>query len=352
MKFTAFTVSIGLLGLVGVLSPSHVAAASAAASSLTTSPAAINLIITPGSSNNTTLQVMNNTSQAFLVTTKVELFSAYGTSGQAKIAPAAVGDESVNWIHLAQPTFTAQPLVWTQDKLTINIPATASLGYYFAILFQPQTPISPTANQSTAIIKGSNAVLVLVDTHSNNEQRELSVPSFTVSQGLYEYLPATFNVTVHNDGNIYVAPQASIFVSHNDLFMSNIDTLDVNKGAGNVLPNSNRIFQAIWSNGFPYYQPKLVDGQPVYKNGKPVLQLQWNFTNLSSFRFGKYYAKLVLVYNNGVRDIPVTSVVSFWVVPWKLLLGLLVIVAIVLFGLYSMGRSIVRRIRSINIRRR
>jgi hypothetical protein len=349
MKITALFFAVFGVLVTGITGNGN--AASPISSSLTTSPAAINLVVKPGSSISTTLQIMNNNTQAELINTKVETFSAFGTSGQAKITPAASGDLSVNWVHLAQSSFVAQPSVWTQDKLTISLPSSATLGYYLAIIFQPQIGITPTTPE-TNVIEGSNAILVLIDTHSTNETRELTVPNFSVSQGLYEYLPASFSITVHNDGNIFVAPQASIYISHNANFTSTIDTLDVNKGAGNVLPDSNRIFQANWGNGFPYYQQKTLDGQPVYKSGKPEMQLKWDFTNLGSFRFGKYYAKLVMVYNNGTRDIPITSVVSFWVVPWKILLGLLVIAVIIIFGLYSMGRSIVRRVRSINVHHR
>jgi hypothetical protein len=41
------------------------------------------------------------------------------------------------------------------------------------------------------------------------------------------------------------------------------------------------------------------------------------------------------VYNDGQRDIPINGSVSFWVVPWKLILILLVIGAFVAIGIWS-----------------
>jgi hypothetical protein len=325
VKPAILAVAISLLTVLA-FSTAAVRAAPSGGSSLTTSPVAVNLVIKPGTSTTTTLQVMNNNLQPAQIATKVELFSAYGTAGQAAITPPSAANPSANWVTLSPASFTAQPGVWTSIKMTISLPPSASLGYYYAVMFEPQLPFNtPAPNTNT--IKGSNAVLVLVDTNSANEKRQLQVTNFSVSQQLYEYLPASFSVTVHNSGNIYLPPQASIYISQNSNFSSTSATLDVNKAAGNVLPNSSRVFQVEWSNGFPVFNPKTVDGQIVYSKGQPVKQLQWDFTKLNRFRFGKYYAKLVLVYNNGSRDIPIVGVVSFWVIPWKLMIILFLVVA-------------------------
>ncbi len=348
MKITALGIAVVVLGVIASTTPSG--AATGNGSSLTTSPVAVNLVIKPGTSTTTTLQIMNNNLQSAQIATRVELFSAYGTSGQAAITTPSAANSSTNWVTLSPASFTAQPGVWTSIKMTISLPPSASLGYYYAVMFEPQLPFNtPAPNTNT--IKGSNAVLVLVDTHSPNEQRQLQVTNFSVSQQLYEYLPATFSVTVHNSGNIYIPPQASIYISQNSNFSSSLATLDVNKGAGNVLPNSSRVFQVEWSDGFPVFNPKIVDGQIVYSKGKAVEQLQWDFTKLNRFRFGKYYAKLTLVYNTGSRDIPIVGVVSFWVIPWKLMIGIpltLIALAFILIrvGMWLGQRNLKRKMRA------
>jgi hypothetical protein len=38
---------------------------------------------------------------------------------------------------------------------------------------------------------------------------------------------------------------------------------------------------------------------------------------------GKYTAHMLLVYDNGERDIPIEAAVSFWIVPWRLIGGIL-----------------------------
>jgi hypothetical protein len=299
-------------------------AAFAAGSSLTTSPVTLNLNVQPGHSETSTLQVQNNGTKAISVGVVVRSFKAQGTSGQAAIEAPSSSDPSLSWVHFSQSTFTAQPGVWTSIKMTITLPPTANLGYYYAILFKPILPVNTTTDTNTVTL--SNAILALVDTGSSNEVRQLQVSSFTSSKKLYEYLPATFSIEVHNSGNIFVPPQGELYISKSSSFHSILATLDINKSAGHVLPDSSRIFTAQWSDGFPQYDPVLIAGQPVFKkNGQPVEKLNWNFANVSKLRFGKYYARLALVYNNGQRDIPIYATVSFWVIPWKLLSIVLII---------------------------
>ncbi len=91
---------------------------------------------------------------------------------------------------------------------------------------------------------------------------------------------------------------------------------------------------------------RLVNGQPsLAKDGKPKQDLKYDFTRVDKFRFGRYTAKLLVVYNDGKQDVPIESELSFWVIPWKILLVLLVIVSILGYGLWAFGRSFLGRAR-------
>jgi len=57
-----------------------------------------------------------------------------------------------------------------------------------------------------------------------------------------------------NTGNIHLTPSGTIFISRDH--KHNLASLDVNASAGNILPNSNRIFQVNWDNGFPVFVTK------------------------------------------------------------------------------------------------
>jgi hypothetical protein len=312
--------------------------------SLTTSPVSEVLNSKPGSVITTTLHVQNNSSLPLPMSIKLYTFGAEGTSGRPSLTPATSADVFLNWAHFSPSSFVAQPDVAEAVLMTIDIPKTASLGYNYGIAFEPVI----SAANSGVTVNGSNVILILLDTSSGNEVRSVQVANFTATKKLYEYLPVTFNVNVHNNGNIFLPASGDIFVSKTANFApgSIIDTIAVNSAQGNILPNTNRIFQEQWTNGFPVFLQKQIDGHDITKNNKPVYQLNWNFSRVDKLRFGKYYAKLVLSYSNGERQVPVTAVLSFWVIPWKLLL-LILLVLLIFIGLIIVVVLLIHRMRKL-----
>jgi hypothetical protein len=280
---------------------------------------------------------------------EIKTFGAYGTSGEASITNFESSNPEASYIHLSPMNFIAKPGVWNNITATISLPKAASLGYYYAVIFQP---VINNQTKSTYIIKGSNAILLLIDTGSSNEQKQFEIANFSSTKGLYEYLPVTFNITIQNKGNIYLAPSGEIFISRHSDGTKAIAAIPINSGGGNVLPSSVRIFQGKWADGFPYFSPKIVNGQPLVVKNVTVEQLHWNLSNANKFRFGKYYALLALTYNNGNHTILLNSTLSFWVIPWKLILLALIIVLLFTLGLWFIIRSIIRKYKQIRKKNR
>lgn len=337
---------VGLLIVLGaVLTSTGTAAAATVALggvNLTTSPVATSLIGKPGSSSSTTLQVQNNTAVAETINIGLETFHAYGTAGAAQMMPFPKNDPTAKWVHFSENSFVAQPGVWNSIKMTVDLPANAGLGYYYAVIFKPQ--ISAIEQKLGSAIKGGNAVLVLVNALSGNERPQITVTNFSADKKLYEYLPANFSITIKNTGNIFLAPTGDIYISKSSNFANSIDTLPVNESEGNVLAGTSRVFTQQWANGFPLFVPKTVDGEKITnKKGQLEQTLQWNFANANKFRFGEYYAKLVMVYNNGSFDVPIDATISFWVIPWKILSVVLVVLILVCIGLFGIGRKVAAR---------
>jgi hypothetical protein len=71
------------------------------------------------------------------------------------------------------------------------------------------------------------------------------------------------------------------------------------------------------------------------------LQINWN--KLTSFRIGRYTANLLLVYDNGTRDVPMQSTITFWILPWKVILGMLATVVIVFFVVRFLLKAYINR---------
>ena len=340
-------VVVGLLLALTFSAKEVVGAMSDSASSLTTSPVSLDLSAKPGQAVTTELQVMNNKAKPETVSVHLEEFKAAGISGEANIYKPAPGDASKDWVHFSENSFTADPGAWNKITMTITLPPTATLGYYYAVLFTPNTTTVPQPNT----VKGSNAILVLVNTNSGSESKRLQINSFTSLKSVYQFLPATFNVLVRNSGNIHLIPQGDIFISRTPNGHP-IDSLPLNNGEGNVLPDSSRQFQVQWKNGLASYGPKVVAGKVATDSkGEPVQELQWNTSkSLSSLRFGKYYAHLVLGYNNGITDVPLNAYVSFWVVPWELLLliALVIVLVVALFvsAFWRLDKKLIKKIKA------
>lgn len=317
--------------------------ASAAGISITTSPVSEVINAKPGTTTSVVLHVENNGPEPIPMKVKLFTFGAEGTSGKPALEQPTAADTFLNWATFSPDGFLSQVNVPVAVTMTLNIPKTADLGYNIGVAFEPVLANSVTS--SGAAINGTNVILVLLNTNSSNEKPSIKLTNFTATRKLYEYLPATLSLNIHNSGNIFVAPGGDIFISKNKNFTpgSIIDTIPVNTAQGNVLPNTNRIFQVEWADGFPVNVVKQLNGAPLIKNNHPVYQLQWNFARANKLRIGKYYAKLILSYSNGVRQVPISAVVSFWVVPWKMLILILLFVLIFISLLVSWLRQRIKK---------
>jgi len=310
------------------------------------SPLPIILNIPPGGTTSTQLRVRNagvSDEQLQIHVLKV----TEDNNGNVHLTQPGPADTFVNWVHFSQTTFDAQPNVWDTIQMTVSPPKSAAFGYYFAVEYSRATPNLPQGGQTAT--NGAVATFVLLNVVAPGEARQASIASFSTDHEIYNYLPTDFSVKVHAAGNVQVVPHGDIFIKQGS---KTIATLPVNNVGGNVLPNSSRIFTTEWNNGFPHYVDSLVNGQPVVgSNGQPKRHLVWNWNNLGNLRFGHYTASLLMVYDNGTRDVPLQATLGFWVIPWELILVLVVVIALVALGLISSLRGSWRAVRQRTRRR-
>lgn len=310
---------------------------------LTASPLPISLKTTPGKSINNSLRVQNSGTSPVNIKVSLLKFKANGTNGQPELLKRGPGDAYFDWVSFNRTNFTAQPGEWNEVVMTISPPKEAAFGYYYAVVFGLDSPEAPTT-PVTGRLHGATATLVLLDVQAPGEKRVLEATSFTATKKLYEYLPASFNVTVRNTGNVHAVPTGDIFVSRDR--KHNLAVLPVNPNAGNILPNSSRVFKVDWSDGFPVYEIKRIGDQIVSdKKGNPVQKLQWEFSDTNKFRFGRYYAHMLLTYDDGTKDVPIDAEVSFWVIPWKLILLVILVPLLPAIAVYLLMRRRVMKMR-------
>jgi hypothetical protein len=291
---------------------------------LTTSPLPISLKAKPGETVETELRVRNSGAETERLKVGLMKFSAYGEEGKPKLEERAAGDDYFDWVKFSRTEFEAAPNEWQSIKMTVALPKTAAFGYYYAVTFSRTSDKSAQADLETAV-RGGSATLVLLEADVPGAKRQIALEEFSVGKRTYEFLPARFNIKLKNTGNIHTAPTGTIFVNRGG---KQLGTVDVNHTKGNILPTSSRIFTADWSDGFPVYKPKIENGRVALKDGEPVYELNWDLGELKKLRFGKYTATVVMVYDDGQRDVPLEGSVEFWVVPWRLI-GLAIAVPLV-----------------------
>ncbi len=284
---------------------------------LTLSPVFLNLVTDPGESVASQFKITNNNNFREYLEISIKKFVTSDT-GNPLIQDTTKEDEFVSWVSFSESEFSVDPNQTKTIRFSINPPKEANLGYYYSFVVQRIT--DPERAGVGPAIAGSPAVPVLLLVKSPNAKREVQIVDFKTDRVFYEYLPSELTVSVKNTGNVHIAPSGDIFID--SLWNKEVGVISANKGRGNILPDSTRNYITSWDDAMIRRVPKEENGQILQKDGKPILTTKFDFDKpLSKFRIGRYTANLILVYDNGERDIPLEAQVSFWVIPWKIILA-------------------------------
>lgn len=311
---------------VGIASTSLPVQAAENTFSLQVSPSPLVTTIKPGESKTVELKIRNASTSPEKLKIEARTFTM---SQDGKITlDDTLAPAFAKWLSLPVPGFTVRPGEWQTQKITINLPKDTGFSYSFALV------ISRSGNDASInngrLLKGSVAVFTLINVDRPDAIRKIEVTKVEMDKSVYEYLPATVRIKVKNTGNTIVRPYGNIFIQQGN---SNepLATLAVNDSQAYLLPGTERTLDATWSDGFPVYQ-KRTDA-----SGNQKTTLNWNLDHLRKFRIGQFTTKVVAIYNDGARDVPVEAETTFWVFPWKtfllLLSGLTIIIVTIRFFL-------------------
>lgn len=330
MKFKAFLGTVTLAYLLGILvfiSPAHAQEDIIGSGiDLTVSPIFINLLTEPGKDISSKIKITNNSNITENLAPRLVKFTAAENGTQPSIEEIDSTDEFAKWVTFSENEFNLAPNETKSIEVAIAPPSSAALGYYYAVVFQRTK--EEKGEKIQALVAGAPAVSILLEVKSPNSKREIQIVDATSDKLFYEYLPAKLNVKIKNTGNIHIIPVGNVFIDWGR--KKDVALLTFNEGRGNVLPNTERIYTVAWD-----------EGMITRKDGKT----QWDLTKADKFRIGRYTANVLVVYDDGQRDIPLEAQVSFWVFPWKIMAGLGVIALLVLLGIRSTLSSGVQKLR-------
>ncbi len=309
---------------------------------LVTSPLPINLITEPGATVSAQLKVKNGGIKTEQLKVGLMKFSSYGEEGKPMLLDREKGDDFFDWVSFSDNSFEVAPNEWKTITATFKIPKTAAFGYYYAITFSRAEEEKPSGARQTAIV-GATATLVLVEVRVPNAKREVEVLEFSSNHKFYEFLPVVFSVKLKNKGNVHVAPRGNIFIDRGKTH--DVAILEINPDKGNILPDSNRIFETKWTDGFPLYVEKTKNNKTILdEKGNVVKTLKWDFSKANKLRWGRHTANMLLVYDDGKKDITIEGKTSFWIIPWRLIVGGIVVAVFMLIGLQSTLKKLWRKI--------
>jgi hypothetical protein len=272
---------------------------------LQTTPEAHALVISPvrieqeadkGTTINAELTLVNDQKEQKTFYTSSENFEAKGEGGTPNFVISNEGLSS--WVTIDKEV-TLAPGEQRTVPFTIKIPQDATPGGYFAAVFLNTTP--PSTNAGEVAVGAKIGVLLLIRV-SGDIKESAGIASYQTIDGanFYSELPVGLTYRFNNQGGDRVQPKGTITIKH--LFGWTSATLDANAEEGNILPNSTRKFEAWW-------------GDKARASGGFFSDAWYQAKN---FSFGKYTATLDLVY--GSKDTQASQSLSFWIIPWQLLL--------------------------------
>lgn len=280
-------------------------------------PPVIPLTANPGQLVKSEISLRNISSGNLLVKGQVNDFIAAGEDGTPKILFEEDTSENPHSIKSWISPFQSMIIAPRQIKklpVTIQVPANASPGGYYGVVRFTATP--PELKDTGVSLSASLGSLVLLRVNGKVAEK-MSIAEFAATKDgrggtLFEAAPLDFTIRLKNEGNIHEQPAGQAEIT--DMFGKKLATLSINQPPRNVLPGSIRKFN-----------------HPLDKSviGDKML-------------FGRYTANLKVSY--GTNKETVSSSLTFWVIPYKLIIG---IILAILVGFFTFRILITRYNRSI-----
>ena len=189
----------------------------------------------------------------------------------------------------------------------MSLPEDASPGgYYGAILVSAEDRNTDDAENSAGIAKivtrlGS-IFLVRVNGETNEASSLSDFKPIGPTQMFYSNHPEGFEVAIKNEGNVHLVHYGQVVVEN--MFGKKVKSIPID--AFFSLPESTRFKEALWP---------------------------------ESFAFGYYTANLEIYKGYGPGDSFENSSVSFWVLPWQIVLPIVVAIIVLILIINFLKRN-------------
>ncbi|MFA6475037.1 MAG: hypothetical protein WCV88_02420 [Patescibacteria group bacterium] len=293
------------------------------AQALTIIPPSMEIDLTPGVPYNDQIKLFNETDYPVTLYTEITNFTASDDGTKPQYEFGLELTDVATWIQVEPGPFVLQPKERRSVPFIINPPAEADPGGHYAIIFFSNNP--PQIKEPGKVKIGSKLGTLILSNVAGDITEAGSIDSFlTVDKSVYfNYLPVQLQLTFNNTGNVHIRPSGTITIQN--IFGKTVKTLDINTVGSATLPKTARSYQTVWEKA------------PVLHTTNNWLGQFWEElkNEKDNFAFGKYTASASLVAGQD-NQITKQAVVSFWVIPWRLLIIFCVGAIIILLGLIRM----------------
>jgi len=301
MKKTALVITTLFILLGGILLVRRVQAQQVMP--LTVVPPKQEVLINPGERFSTSVKFLNQGDSPTTGTLTVLDFIVEDDKGTPVFLdnPQVVGTTKIpakysaaSWIGIPQNNMTIPAKGNVSVPITINVPAGAVPGgRYAAVLFQPAGSLTlgnPESAQETPIaIRLASLIYIRV---AGAISEKATVTKFE-GPSFLEYGPATITTQILNEGNYHIAPNGAITLK--DMFGRTASK--ANLDAKNIFPGTSRSYTSELG---------------------------------SKLMIGKFTATLNATY--GETGKALTSSLTMWIFPWRIILAILLAFAIIVLS--------------------
>lgn len=273
----------------GALSP-----VSAQELSLVVSPPRIDVEGKPGEIIQKTIKVTNNSStQTLELGAKTIDYIVQDDQGTPiKVTESASGRFLASpWFTLDNTKYTLAPKETVSIIVLINIPEDALPGgHYAGVFFEPvlSKNLSDTVSYTATQVGSLFGITVEGDIRF-----DALIKDFSTSTNVFEFGPIEFSATIENQSDTHIRPSSTISIT--DMFGRKLTDFPLDQL--NIFPFASRTLTGVWD---------------------------------TVWGFGRYSANLTVSYGPGLVA---SRHLTFWIMPYKLLaaLGVIILVIIVLY---------------------
>lgn len=291
----------------------------ASVKALSVTPTIFEMAAVPGQQWESSVKVINQNAEPLTVYAEAVNFAPQGERGHGTFVPVyedlSSGTTLAEWIEVSSEAFEITPEGSTEIPLTIKVPEEAAPGgHYAAIMIGTKPPTSADSPRVATAQVISSLFFVRI---AGDVTEAGSIRSFQSLQKFIQTPEVSFALRFENKGNVHLQPQGEIVITN--MWGRERGVIPINQKThfGNVLPDSVRRFEFTWSGDFAFSD------------------------------IGRYQAVVTLGYGRDQRTF-ITRETSFWLVPVKPVLIILVsVIGSVLFVVW-MIRMYVRRMLALS----